>query len=518
MTTIKIALLAALPFVAVPVSVYAQQWRIELPTVAVPATGASARPLTAAEAAIHVGTESETIYGRVVTYRRAGVPLDSIREAVAIAGRRWLAAAQQTAIRGIHLDPSGRVGVAAEQEAYAKAQIAARLVTPGLSFGDKAFTLRTAVEGFTDPHEPTRLPIAESYLQQLEALGDSAALWQCEAHRMMLRAYYVLGRSDDVVRHGIRVMQLLARVQFAMRQPFFIGDDVYGPTVEALTLRADARERITALNAMVRVATVPSPELIAFDSAYYYIGMGYKHTAESWITGNAKVGTSAAPLLAHYWINRPAARSQNARFGSERSGQNAGTVATVGRTADGGTISVPVSDGVVRIIEIANTSCAPCVLQLYALERFKQQYPSVEPVMLTWTGGSIANRLVEAPEEVASLRKFFIDEGKLTYPIGIWAGPKVRNGDGGMTPTPPSYFDRDYPIFGKPMTYVVDGHGRIRRVFTGYDRDVEEQMRRTIEFLLREAGTPIAPVNANAAAVSSSSTTSSSGLAASSRQ
>jgi hypothetical protein len=109
----------------------------------------------------------------------------------------------------------------------------------------------------------------------------------------------------------------------------------------------------------------------------------------------------------------------------------------------------------------------------------------VEPVMLTWTFGHWGNRFVEPAAEISHLKAYFVNEVKVMHPIGIWAGRKIPHEDGGLTPELPANF-ADYPLFGKPMLWIVDGRGIIRRVFTGFDRDIEQQMTRTVEFLLRE--------------------------------
>jgi hypothetical protein len=476
----------ALVFLAVPRPGEGQQWAVTMPRITVAPAGKSTRPITATEAAVQTSTTRENAYSRAAMMRhRRDVPVDSIRTAIATAGRQWLAIAQQRPIRGIQLDASGRVGVAAGQDAYARTQIAARLAMPGLSLGDRAFALRSAVEAFTDVHATERLPVAETYLAQLEALGDSAAAWQFEAHRTLLYTYYLLGRSADVVRHGTHVVQHLSVMSFAHRVMFYFSDDdIYGPTVEALTAQPEARTKIDALDRLVRAAAMPSPQLVASDSLYSYLGRNYLAIVDGWIAGRAKLGLPAAPLQAHSWFNRS---TPSAHGVVQQTSTLATPLANVVHSVTGEVLTMPVADGKVRIVEVANTGCAPCVLELYALERLKQQYPEIEPVMLTWTSGSVANRLVDADEEIRALRKFFVEEAKLTFPIGIWTGKKVRNEDGGLAPEVPAYFHHDYPLFGKPMSWIIDGQGIVRRIFTGYDRDIEQQIRRTIEFLLREA-------------------------------
>jgi hypothetical protein len=385
-----------------------------------------------------------------------------MRAAAAVSGARWLAKLRAQPIRGIQLDPSGHVGVAAGQEAYAKSQIAVRLATPHLPFSDKAFTLLTAVDAFSDVYAPDRIPVAEAYLTQLDALGDSAATWQFEARRGLLWTFYLMGRSADVARHGMRAIELLTAMPFTDRRLLFehVEERVYSPTVEALTGQPSARQAIEQLNAMVRAAARPTPTLLAVDADYAYLGSAYQRSAEEMIGGNAKLGSAAAPLIAHRWLNRT--------------------------SGDSATMSL--NDGKIRLVEVAHTGCVPCVYELHALQRMHTRFPQIEPVLLTWTFGYWGNRLIEPAEEVRHLTDYFVTNTKITYPVGIWSGKKVPNEDGGNTPEESPNL-KDYPIFGKPMLWVIDGRGIIRRVFTGYDREIETQIVRTVEFLLAEAAT-----------------------------
>jgi hypothetical protein len=425
-----------------------------------PATGRSTRPITAAEASAHTQAKVLEAMVKAVSYRSAHYPIDSIRAAVAVVGAEWLARLRQQPVKGIQLDPSGRVGVGARQDAYAKAQIATRLATPALPVSDKAHALRTAVEAFGNFYTPERLPVAEAYLKDLDALGDSAATWRFEARKTLLWTYYLLGRSADVVRLGTQAIQIAGIIPFANRNMLYgqVEEQVYSPTVEALTGQPNARAQIDRLNVVLRAGAIPDPALIAFDSVYARLGEMAQGAAEYWIASNAKLGTQAAPLVAHHWLNRP--------------------------SHDSTTLSL--NDGKIRLIEVANTGCAACIHELHALERLSRRFPQIEPMMITWTTGAWGNRLVEPADELRLLTNYFVTDTKITFPVGIWAGKKMPNEDGGMTPEA-SPNNQNYPPYGKPMLWVVDGAGTIRRAFTGYDREIEMQITRTVEFLIREA-------------------------------
>jgi hypothetical protein len=167
-----------------------------------------------------------------------------------------------------------------------------------------------------------------------------------------------------------------------------------------------------------------------------------------------------------------------------------------------------VNDGKIRVIEMAHTGCEPCVEALYALQQLHTQFPTIEPVLLTWTFGYWGDRLVEPAEEIAHLTDYFVTKTRVTYPVGIWAGKRMPNEDGGSA-VQPSVNLANYPSIGKPMIWVIDGRGIIRKIFTGYSRDINVQLVRTVEYLLREAandaGTTTSGTRASAGASAPSS-------------
>jgi hypothetical protein len=464
----------SLPATQATLSREGDQRSVVVPVVPISPTGRSAIPISAAEAAAHAQLKWMELQTKAASYRSEHYPIDSMRTAAATNGAQWLRHAQRHPIVGMQLDPSGRVGVMAEHEDYAHAQIKARLATPGISLADKGYALRSAVYAFANVYTPERLPIAERYVEQLEHLGNQTCEWQYDAHAWMLWTYYLLGRSTEVVRHGTKALECLAHIPFSNRGIFYrqITEQVYSPTVEALAGQPNGRSRIARLNALLDAAAIPSAAVVAADSDYAYMGTTYQVKAKQIIQANEKLGTPATPLVAHHWLNRS--------------------------SADTGAFAV--NNGKIRIIEMATVFCAPCVHALQGLERLRKRYPDVEPVMLTFTFGHWGNRLVEPEEEVQKLSAYFIGDQKITFPIGIWAGKKIKDPDGGMVPQEsPSL--TDYPTFGKPMLWVVDGKGIIRRVFTGYDREIDRQIVRTVEFLRQESAQ-----NANINAAANSAT------------
>jgi hypothetical protein len=454
--------------------------QISMPALTVEAAGVSTLPISAAEARYHV-TAQEAILQSAITTRQARYPIDSMNAVVSETGAHWLAKLKAAPVDGIQLDPSAQVGVSARDEAYAKAQITRRLATPKLSFQGKAHTYMLAVQSFTNLRFPERLPTAESYMKALDAMGDSAAYWQYMGHASLVDVYYQMGRSADVIRHGVRAIQLVNVMPFNNRVVMFpSGSGVYFSTLDALTGKPNYKTTVAQLNAVLSESVVPSPALVALDSDYFYHGRYYKSSLDKYVEAGALLGNRSDPMISNYWINRPSSDSQ----------------------------SVSVTDGKIRVVEIGSYYCAPCLVALQGMQRIQTAFPDIEVMMMTGTLGFWANRLVEADEEVRQLTTYYRDTAKVTIPVGIWKGKKVSNDNGETVPEGGPTFAK-YPLVGKPTIWILDGKGIIRRIFPGYSRDVETEIAKTVRFLQREvAGTTETPGTTETAAASGAGGTS----------
>jgi hypothetical protein len=444
-------------FLAVTAVVGSAVAQVTVPDVPYAERARRATPITAAEATRHANAAYSRIFADV-SFRADKVPQDSLLRVVSDSALIWATRLSATPVRGIHLDAAGRLSTAARKDDVAKRQIAERLSTPGLSLEDKAFTYLNAVRTFSSPDYPQRHPDAEAYLKALDAMGKEAAVQQVQARTVLISTYFMLGRSDDIVRLGLRVVDLVAMIPFIDRDAVFDNLLFYGELAAALSGKPDARATIDAVNAKLRAATVLSPEDAAIDTAYAKLALRYKVRLEPQIEANALVGTQGKPLSAQYWLNRP--------------------------TSDSATIAV--DDGKIRIIEFGGYACPGCLSGLYGLQRIKQAVPDVEIAMMTATFGSWGNRNVTPAVECEQLKRHFLDYMKVTIPIGIWQSRFVENEDGGFAPQDHGPNFKHYPLLSKPTTWLVDGNGRIRRIFQGYNRDIETRMLHAVRFLMRE--------------------------------
>lgn len=262
-------------------------------------------PLSAAEAGYHVARQQVKVSADF-SFREPTYPIDSMLGVVRATSAQWLATLQSNPQKGIQLDPAGIVSVAAGQEERAKAQIAERLATPGLSFTDRAYTYLVAVQAFTSLYHQERLPVAQDYLKQLDALGDSAALWQFRARSALANTYYLMGRPAEVARYGVDAMNRVGRMPFQDRRAMFpFGDQLYLSTVEALTAMPDAQKQIGALHAALEGATVPPPALVAMDPEFTQTGQHFRRVLKDFMALGVRLGTRGDPIVSNFWLNRP---------------------------------------------------------------------------------------------------------------------------------------------------------------------------------------------------------------------
>jgi hypothetical protein len=437
--------------------------RAQLAPPVVVTTSPGTRPVAPVGAAYHVAVKERQL-DQMVSFRDTHYPIDSMLKVIEALGTQWVTRLQQPSLKGVMTDlqhdPAGGVGMSAAQEAYAHAQIAARLAVPNLRMQDRAYTLQLAVLMFSNWRYPERLPTAERYLKQLDAMGDQAAAWQMSGRAILMNTYYYPGRSADIVRLGKQILPLTRKVPYLDGG---VATGIYYKVVDAMGGLPDAPRQIKALTDSLRATyRPPPPELIAIDTGFIKYGQDEYKEMEEIIRRAAMLGAPGASLVSNYWVNRP--------------------------TTDSAVI--PVNDGKIRLIEVLSFGCDGCVHALFSLQRIQDKYPNtVQAIGTTFTMGWWANRLVTPDDEAQRLHDYFAKQLKLTIPIAIWKWPKVRGPNGGDEPagvwdTPNGI---SYPLYVKPTTYLVDGNGRIRRVFFGGGRDLEEVMLQAVEFLLREA-------------------------------
>jgi hypothetical protein len=420
-------------------------------------------PITASEAAINITFEAQRSASKVMRITQAYYPKDSLLALDAERARVWVATLPMATIAGMQLDPHGEIASTAKEDALAMRQIAARLSSPSLSVGDRAYTLYMAVRAFATADFPNRLAIAERYATELDALGDEAAIWKYRAREPLIYAYYRLGRSADVARHGARALAVVGDIPYVYRDVFYNPGSTftYGTTADALSGQLNGRATLRALNERLIQWAIAPQELLAQDSMYIWVAKSWKESMSHLIAMSERIGEAGTPLVANYWVNRGATRDSQ---------------------------SVAVNDGKIRVLEVGSFSCGSCMAAVSGLERLHHRYPGVEFNFMTGTVGSWGNRMIEPRLEAERLAEHFLKEKQITFPIGIALNPRVPTDDDGaeLRVTMPTWRRDNYPQISKPTFYILDGTGTIRRVIAGYDRNLEQSIASIIEFLQKE--------------------------------
>lgn len=416
------------------------------------------------QALANVRNEDAHDYGLSVRFLGSQYPKDSLLTLAAKHAQAWIDQLQTASVKGLQYDPYGTLSVMANQDDLAQRQIATRLATPGLSLSDRAYTLRMAVRAFGDEHVPNRLPIAERYLTQLDALGTEAAFSQFNARLDLVNVYYRLGMSAEVAHIGLQMYAHVTDIPYHLRGAVYdLGPSFqYGAVIDALGGQPNGRAKIKALNTELLAATKAPAELVAFDSSFVWHERDSREWAERWIRAADRVGLQGTPIFAQYWINRGASREAQ---------------------------TVNVADGRIRVVEIGHFSCGPCMAAVPGLNRLHAQYPNAEFLFMTWTEGMWGNRIIEPKEECERLADHFLTHVKAQIPVGIAFSLRDSTPEGLWIPqrATQTFEAGNYPQVTKPTFYVLDGKGIIRHVMFGYDRDLEQNLAQIIEFLQRES-------------------------------
>jgi thiol-disulfide isomerase/thioredoxin len=416
------------------------------------------RPVSAAEAAYFVAAREARLRD-AISIQRSAYPEDSLHAAVALAASAWVQRMQGTLVRGLQLDPYGALSVTAGDLTRARQLVAERLATPGLSLDARAYTYLTAIEALVVGTVPARMTAAEEYLGALNALGAPAAYWRHMAHRVLGGAYYLLGRPDDVVRHGTNAIELLPVMPYIHRLDTGMSGDAqyYSEVIDALAGRPNGVVRIRTLNTLLSSVWTPPAELVQRDSIFVQLGATARDDAARMVTTAMRIGTTAHDIVGPTWVNLP-----------------------------GGPSVLSVRDGRIHVFELGHYSCPPCQQAMVTLQRVQDKFPDIRVVNATATEGTWGYRLVSPDTEVVKLAAYYTEQLKIRFPITIWPGPLRSSEDGGMLPESDGPNFENYPMAGKPNIYVIDGRGIIRRVFVGaLTREREAQLVRLIEFLRR---------------------------------
>ena len=276
------------------------------------------------------------------------------------------------------------------------------------------------------------LPGAERFVAQIDVLADSLSDIKLSAHRTMLGRYEYLDVAEGLFRHATALIALARK-----------SHDV--PSLQ-LGYTALARSFADRLN--------PDSALKILDAGEREIGATAVTMFTDFRTRYHLIGTLAPVIDAKWWINTD---------------EKAPTTPMRGR---------------VTLIEFTAHWCGPCKNSYPGLRALAEQFKgkAFGGVMVTQLYGYLgAQKNLSALQEVEADKAYFGTEHKLPFPVAINAAT-VQSGDGFVQPKA----DTDYRVGGIPQIMLVDKHGVIRQIVTGWDQGNTERFSKYIEQLLRE--------------------------------
>ena len=296
----------------------------------------------------------------------------------------------------------------------------------------QALMLAMGQEAARDPSYFGIIAGAERYVAEIDQLPDSLDDIKLSAHRNMLGRYEYLDVAEGLRSHATAVIAL-ARKQYKYQ------DMIFGYS----SLARSYADRLEP------------------DSALKILGIGEKEIGDSaterfkdFRHRYALIGTPAPKVAAEWWIN-PDAKSV-----------------------------VAPTPGRVTLIEFTAHWCGPCKNSYPGLrglaERFKGK--PFDGLMVTQLYGYLGTKRDLTPEqEVAADREYFGKEHALPFPVAINSSVKPVAGKY-LQPQP----DTDYRVSGIPQIMIIDKHGIIRQIVTGWDQGNTERFSKLIEQLIAE--------------------------------
>jgi thiol-disulfide isomerase/thioredoxin len=439
-----------------------------------PAPGRAQEAQTVADATTRQPTPAEYGWGLdlyvddvlapMADYRTLIRP-DFVGPAVGEQTRKWIESLQTAPVKGLELDPMGKLYVAVGKDSIAKRQFAERLGTKGLSASNKAYTLVVATRAFAHPDDAARIQTAVRYMAELDALPVDA-MWKFLGRMALGQAYYVTGHGPEVVTQLSKAIALVTEIPFEERQDVFMNNPL-PMLADVLSGMPGGRARIDSIGASMLPLAAASPEQIARDSGYFWTSRFYTYMAKSAVQLTAHLGQPAPAITANHWYNVSAPVTES----KEAPGARTQTLA----------------DGKIRLLEYGEYNCHPCRMALPGMERIHKAYPTnVEVWYVTQTDGFWGTTEYSPDEEAQHLAHYYVDRKHYDFAIALWAGEKVKTQENGALPRDnPSA--TAFPIDATPTFVVVDGKGIVRHISIGYDAEVEKLLTSDVQYLVAEA-------------------------------
>ena len=274
---------------------------------------------------------------------------------------------------------------------------------------------------------------AERYVTQLDLMPDSLDDMKLRAHRGMLGNYEYRDVADGLETHSLAVIALARK----MNKPA----DILLGYAELARSFADHLQPDSAL----RIASTAEREL----------GAPAKERFKEFRHRYALIGTRAVDISPKWWINTDAKK-----------------------------VSAP-APGKVTLIEFTAHWCGPCKNSYPGLNGLAERYKGkdFQGIMVTQLYGYLGVQRSLTPEqEIAADRIYYGTENGLAFPVAINPAMEQVPGEAYVQTKP----DADYRVAGIPQIMIIDRHGIIRQIVTGWDQGNTERFSKLIDQLLRE--------------------------------
>lgn len=273
---------------------------------------------------------------------------------------------------------------------------------------------------------------AERISAKIDQLPDSLNDIKLQAHQEMLGRYEYLDVAAGLEKHALALLVL--------------GRTMKTPNAMIAGYSSLARSFADRLH--------PDSALRILDAGEKEIGAMATRNFADFRRRYELIGKRAPEIDAMWWINTDATK-----------------------------VVTPV-EGKVTLIEFTAHWCGPCKNSYPGLrsltERLKGK--AFTGVMVTQLYGYLGTQknLNEA-QEIAADKEYFGKEHALPFPVAINREVK-QTGNDFVQPKP----DTDYRVGGIPQIMIVDKHGIIRQIVTGWDQGNTERFSKFIDQLLAE--------------------------------
>jgi len=372
--------------------------------------------------------------------------------------RTWRAGLTQggAAPHRLELFSMAALDVRVRQYADAQQCIETWLATPGLTDVDRAWILSKSIKlfyGLLSPQHPKdplpppeQLVIAHRYLARLEALPASVrGIYLFEIYHASMGLALRFGRVDTAIAYGMRAFALPAEAtDYQTRIGMASGGEALITFALALSAYPERYQHtIDSLITKLRgYLMAPIPTAYAQYPWNMNLVTELRAAFEERVKLVQTIGRPAPALVATDWFNQSTPTPMS-------------DVAPEARIK-------PLNDGVVRLIGFGFFGCPACHAVMAQWQRFQHDLPpGAELLFYERSSGSWGGDLIEPKEEAGHLRHYYVERKHYTYPIAVWAGPKVPNDEGGHVPLY-SPTMKTLGFFGGPHFIIVDGNGTLR--------------------------------------------------------